>query len=129
MSTAPNLAAATSYFSGVQPIKYEGPQSKNPLAYRYYDKNRVVLGKRMEEQLRPAVCYWHSFAWNGHDIFGAGRCDRRWNQGARKKEPAGAKMDAALYFFPRLGAPFYRSHGVGAMPAASNIKEHVNHLA
>src|SRR4051795_6529623 len=104
MSTAPNLAAATSYFSGVQPIKYEGPQSKNPLAFRYYDKNRVVLGKRMEEHLRPAVCYWHSFAWNGHDIFGAGTFDRPWNQGAMNHEAAWAKMDAAFDFFTRLGA-------------------------
>ena len=58
------------YFHGVDPIRFEGPQSHNPLAFRWYDKDRMVLGKRMEEQLRFAVCYWHSFSWNGFDPFG-----------------------------------------------------------
>ena len=60
-----------SYFGSIAPIKYEGPESENPLAYRYYDKNRLVLGKSMADHLRPAVCYWHTFAWGGSDgVFG-----------------------------------------------------------
>jgi xylose isomerase len=81
MSTAQPLPATTSYFGAVPPIKYEGLKSDNPLAFRYYNKDQLVLGKRMEDLLRPAVCYWHSFAWNGHDIFGAGTFDRPWNAG------------------------------------------------
>ena len=72
MSSPAPVAKAAAYFGGVQPIKFEGLKSDNPLAFRYYNKDQMVLGKRMEEQLRPAVCYWHSFAWNGHDIFGQG---------------------------------------------------------
>ena len=57
-------------FEGIAPVRFEGEKSANPIAFRHYDPNRVVLGKRMEDQLRFAVCYWHSFAWNGFDVFG-----------------------------------------------------------
>ena len=81
MSSAQPLAKPASYFGSVAPIKFEGLKSDNPLAFRYYNKDQIVLGKRMEDLLRPAVCYWHSFAWNGHDIFGQGTFDRPWNAG------------------------------------------------
>jgi xylose isomerase len=58
----------TEFFPDVQPIRYEGPDAQNDLAYRYYDPDRIVLGKRMEEQLRIAVCYWHSFNWPGRRL-------------------------------------------------------------
>ena len=99
MSTAQPLPATTSYFGAVPPIKYEGLKSENPLAFRYYNKDQVVLGKRMEDLLRPAVCYWHSFAWNGHDIFGLGTFDRPWNAGVMDKDAAWMKMDAAFDFY------------------------------
>ena len=83
----------------------------------------------MEDLLRPAVCYWHSFAWNGHDIFGQGTFDRPWNAGVMDQAAAWAKMDAAFDFFTTLGTPFYCFHDVDAMPAAANIKEHVANLA
>ena len=66
------------FFSGIEPIRYEGPQTENPLAFRWYDKKRIVLGKSIEDHLRCAVCYWHTFAWPGSDIFGAGTFDRPW---------------------------------------------------
>jgi hypothetical protein len=91
MSTAQPLPATTSYFGAVPPIKFEGLKSDNPLAFRYYNKDQVVLGKRMEDLLRPAVCYWHSFAWNGHDIFGAGTFDRPWNAGRWTRLPPGRR--------------------------------------
>ena len=96
------------YFSAVPPIRYEGPTTQNPLAYRWYDKDRLVLGKRMEDHLRWAVCYWHSFAWPGSDIFGQGLFDRPWRPG-QPVTPALAqiKLDAAFDFFQRLGAPFF----------------------
>ena len=129
MSTAQPLPATTSYFGAVPPIKFEGLKSDNPLAFRYYNKDQLVLGKRMEDLLRPAVCYWHSFAWNGHDIFGAGTFDRPWNAGVMDQAAAWMKMDAAFDFFTRLGAPFYCFHDVDAMPTAANIKEHVANFA
>ena len=67
------------FFSSVSdPIPYEGPDSDNPLAFRWYDRDRVVRGRTMEEQLRFAVCYWHSFNWPGNDVFGLGTFDRPW---------------------------------------------------
>ena len=66
------------YFRGVEQVRFEGVESKNPLAFRYYDKDRMVLGRRMEDHLRPAVCYWHSFCWDGADIFGAPAFHRPW---------------------------------------------------
>src|SRR5690606_26022638 len=129
MSSAARLQSATSYFAVVDPIRYEGPDTDNPLAFRWYDKDRIVLGKRVEDHLRPAVCYWHSFAWDGHDILVAGTFQRPWNQGPMTEEAAWVKMDAAFDFFTRLGTPFYCFHDVDAMPAASNIREYVQNLA
>ena len=71
----------TSYFNSISPIQYEGSASKNPLAFKWYDKNRLVLGKSMQAQLRFAACYWHSFCWNGFDPFGyEGTFERPWHK-------------------------------------------------
>ncbi|MEY4762525.1 MAG: hypothetical protein RLZZ200_2381, partial [Pseudomonadota bacterium] len=64
-----------SIFRDIAPIQYEGPQSANPMAFRWYDRNRVVLGRTMEAHLRMAVCYWHTFCWDGFDVFGRGTFD------------------------------------------------------
>ncbi|MES1156845.1 MAG: xylose isomerase [Alphaproteobacteria bacterium] len=118
------------YFQGVSaPIKYEGPDSKNPLAYRFYDKDRMVLGKRMEEHLRIAICYWHSFCWDGVDIFGAGTFHRPWLAGVMNREAAFQKMDVAFEFFKKIGTPFYCFHDVDVMAAANSLKEHTNNFA
>ena len=61
---------SSGFFGNQQPIRFEGPESRNPLAFRYYDPGRKVLGKRMEDHFRFAVCYWHSFSWPGGDPFG-----------------------------------------------------------
>jgi xylose isomerase len=129
MSSAAPLQQPTSYFSGVEPVRYEGPKSDNPLAFRHYDKNRMVLGKRMEDHLRPAICYWHSFCWDGTDVFGGGTFSRPWLQGAMTQEAASAKMDAAFDFFSRMGVPYYTFHDVDVMATATNPKEHVNNMA
>ena len=106
------------FFTDVQsPIKYEGPDTTNELAYRYYDPDRIVLGKRMEDQLRMAVCYWHSFAWPGNDVFGSGTFDRPWMDAAMDPMAAARmKMDAAFEFFLKLGLPFYCFHDVDIAP-------------
>ena len=78
----------TTFFDSVDAIRYEGPDSDNPLAFRWYDADRVVLGRTMAEHLRFGVCYWHSFAWDGMDIFGSGTMDRPWNPSSRATPPA-----------------------------------------
>jgi xylose isomerase len=65
-----------SLFAQVPPIRYEGPETENPLAYRWYDRSRMVLGRTMEEHLRMAVCYWHTFCWDDFDVFGRGTFER-----------------------------------------------------
>jgi xylose isomerase len=105
-----------SYFAEIPPVRFEGAETRNPLAYRYYDKDRVVGGKRMEDHLRWAVSYWHSFNWPGSDVFGSGTFERPWAPGQPvTRELADAKLDAAFDFFSRLGAPFFCFHDVDAM--------------
>jgi xylose isomerase len=109
-------------------VRYEGPESDNPLAFRWYDADRVVAGRRMEDHLRLAVCYWHSFAWDGFDIFGAGTLDRPWhpNQAPPGLDPMDAarhKMAAAFEFFTKLGVPFYCFHDRDIAPEAGSFKE------
>ncbi len=112
------------FFVDVPTIGYEGPESDNPLAFRWYDKDRVVLGKRMEDHLRFGVCYWHSFNWNGSDIFGAGTFDRPWL--AADGDPmahAATKMEAAFEFFEKLGAPFFSFHDRDIAPEGDTFAE------
>jgi xylose isomerase len=118
----------TSYFSAVPAIRYEGPDSRNPLAYRWYDKDRLIRGKRMEDHLRPAVCYWHSFCWDGSDVFGEGTFRRPWNS-MTGQEMAEAKLDVAFEFITKLGVPFFSFHDVDVMAPAANIREHVSNFA
>ncbi|MCK9552223.1 MAG: xylose isomerase, partial [Aquamicrobium sp.] len=69
---------STGFFGDIEPIRYEGPESTNPLAYRFYDPDEIVQGKRLEDHLRFAVAYWHSFAWPGGDPFGGQTFERPW---------------------------------------------------
>ena len=115
------------FFQGIAPIKFEGKTSTNPLAFRYYDKDRMVLGKSMDEHLRCAVCYWHTFAWPGCDVFGAGTFDRPWYKGADPIEAAELKLKVAFEFFEKLGAPFYAFHDRDIAPEGATLKEsHAN---
>jgi xylose isomerase len=99
------------YFEKVRPIRFEGLDSDNPLAFRWYDKNRQVLGKSMADQLRFAVCYWHNFSWNGFDPFGyEGTFERPWHAIAGVKEQALAKAEVAFDFFKKLDVPYYCFH-------------------
>jgi len=118
-----------SIFRDITPIRYEGPQSTNPLAFRWYDPKRVVLGKSMAEQLRMAVCYWHTFCWDGFDVFGRGTFDRPWHRGANDQRAAEHKLDEAFEFFTRLGLPYFCFHDVDVMAQANTIREHVEHFA
>jgi xylose isomerase len=120
---------SASYFADIEPIKFEGLESTNPLSYRYYDKNRVVMGKTMAEHLRMAVCYWHTFCWDGFDVFGAGTFNRPWHGGPIDQARADHKLDEAFEFFTRLGLPYFCFHDVDVMAHATTIKEHVENFA
>lgn len=103
-------------------IPYAGEGGEGDLAYRVYDPDRVVLGKRMEDQMRVAVCYWHSFTWPGSDVFGTGTFDRPWI-GDDSREAARTKMDAAFEFISKLGVPFYCFHDVDIAPTGDTLAE------
>jgi xylose isomerase len=120
---------ADSIFRAIAPIRFEGPQSTNPLAFRWYDRTRVVRGRTMEDHLRMAVCYWHTFCWDGFDVFGRGTFDRPWHRGAVDQRAAEHKLDEAFGFFTRLGLPYFCFHDVDVMAQAATIREHVENLA
>ena len=107
-----------SFFSDVSaPIPFGGSGSTDPLAFKVYEPDRLVLGKRMEDHLRIAVCLWHSFAWPGSDVFGSGTFDRPWND--PRLEPmlaAEAKLDAVFEFLEKLGVPFFCFHDRDVSP-------------
>jgi xylose isomerase len=98
-------------------IEFGGLGSSDPLAYRIYEPDRLVLGKRMEDHLRIAVCLWHSFNWPGSDVFGVGTFDRPWlTPGAEPMDAARAKIDAAFEFIGKLGVPFFTFHDRDVAP-------------
>ena len=116
-------------FEAFDKVPYEGPGATRALAFRHYDPGRKVLGKTMAEHLRVAVCYWHSFAWPGADIFGEGTFDRPWKPGApATQEMAELKALNAFTFFEKLGAPFYTFHDVDAMANAPTPRDYVANL-
>src|ERR1700690_2951383 len=121
----------TAFFPDVAPIKFEGPESRNPLAFRWYDPDRVVLGKSMRDHFRFAVCYWHTLCWPGSDMFGPGTFGRPW-QSADTVETATQKLEVAFEFFQKLGAPFFCFHDADVVPLGNSLKEgwaNLDHMA
>jgi xylose isomerase len=112
---------STGFFGDIAPVRHEGPDSDNPLAYRHYDKDEVVLGKRMEDNLRFAVAYWHSFAWQGGDPFGGQTFQRPWF--GDTMEHAKLKADVAFEMFSLLGVPFYCFHDADVRPEGATFAE------
>lgn len=117
------------YFKGIGQIQYEGPQSDNPLAYRWYDENRVVAGKTLKEHLRFAVAYWHSFCGSGADPFGEATHIFPWNEKADAVERAKDKMDAAFELITKLNFPYYCFHDVDLVDYGNNVLENESRLA
>lgn len=111
------------YFPGVNKIEYEGPDSDNPFAFKYYDENRVVAGKTLKEHFKFAVCYWHTFCGKGHDPFGPGPLNFPWDEPNDAIGRAHAKMDAAFEFITKLGAPYYCFHDVDLVEEGDSRKE------
>ncbi|MEP7053318.1 MAG: xylose isomerase [Pseudomonadota bacterium] len=118
-----------SYFQHIEPIRYAGTASTSPLSFRHYDPARLVLGKRMDEHLRLAVCYWHSFVWPGSDVFGSGTFQRPWHVPGDALELAKHKADAAFDFFRRLGTPFYTFHDTDVAPEGNSLSEYARNLS
>lgn len=116
------------YFDQLDRVRYEGSKSSNPLAFRHYNPDELVLGKRMEEHLRFAACYWHTFCWNGADMFGVGAFNRPWQQPGEALALAKRKADVAFEFFHKLHVPFYCFHDVDVSEGAS-LKEYINNFA
>ncbi|MGV7206320.1 xylose isomerase [Oxalobacteraceae bacterium A2-2] len=112
-----------SIFDGIAPVRYEGEDSDNPLAFRYYDRDRIVLGRRMEDQLRVAACYWHNFCWTGLDPFGGQTFQRPWFEGGAPLALAEHKAAEAFEFLRRLGAPFYCFHDRDVAPEGATPRE------
>ena len=106
------------------PIGFGGISSSDPLTFKVYDPDRMVLGKRMEDQLRIAVCLWHSFNWPGSDVFGAGTFDRPWL--APDGDPmaaAATKLEAAFEFLSKLGVPYFCFHDRDVSPEGASFAE------
>lgn len=117
---------SSGFFGDIEKIRYEGPDSDNPLAFRHYNPDEIVLGKRMEDHLRFAVAYWHTFAWEGGDPFGGRTFDRPWF--SNDLEAAKLKADVAFEFFSLLGAPFYCFHDADVRPEGKNFAENTKYL-
>jgi len=98
------------YFKGIGQIKFEGQESRNPLAFKWYDENRVVAGKTMKDHLRFAVAYWHTFCGTGGDPFGPGTQIFPWDAPADVMDAAKARMDAAFEFITKMNIPYYCFH-------------------
>ncbi len=116
------------YFKSVGQIKYEGLQSDNPLAYRWYDENKVVAGKPLKEWLRFACAYWHSFCGSGADPFGEATHLFPWNEKADAVERAKDKADAAFEFITKLGLPYYCFHDVDVVDYTNDVNENDKRL-
>ena len=110
-------------FKNIQKIEYEGAGSKNPLAFKFYDANRIVGGKTMKEQLRVAMAWWHGMCATGSDMFGPGTADKSFGAVPGTMEHAKAKVDAGFEFISKLGVDFFCFHDVDLVPEADNIAE------
>ncbi len=113
----------TKFYSIIDPIKYEGPDSKNALAYRWYNPKQKVLGKSMAEHLRFAVCYWHTLCWPGTDPFGAETFNRPWHHMADPMAAAATKADVMFETLRLLGVDYFTFHDLDIAPEGKSLKE------
>ncbi len=117
---------SSDYFKDIAPVTYEGADSTNPMAFHHYDKDEVVMGKRMEDHLRFGIAYWHSFAWPGGDPFGGQTFERPWF--GDTMELARLKADAAFEMFRLLDAPYFCFHDLDVRPEGETFAESVANL-
>ncbi len=122
------VTGSKEYFPGIGQIKFEGRESDNPLAFRWYDESQVVAGKTMKEHLRFAVCYWHTFCGTGGDPFGPGTKAFPWLAGKDAGTRAKNKMDAAFEFITKMGVPYYCFHDFDLVEEGGTFAESTKRL-
>ncbi|MBO9592870.1 MAG: xylose isomerase [Niabella sp.] len=122
------LTGTTEYFKGIGPVTFEGLESDNPLAFRWYDATRVVAGRPLKDWLRFACSYWHSFNGNGSDPFGGPTHFFAWDQRSDVLDRARDKMDAAFEFFTKMSLPFYCFHDVDLVDYENDVAENERRL-
>ncbi|SMC55145.1 xylose isomerase [Primorskyibacter flagellatus] len=115
------------FFDAIAPVAYEGPDSTNPMAFHHYNPDELVMGKRMEDHLRFAVAYWHSFAWEGGDPFGGQTFIRPWHP-QDSMANAKSKADAAFEMFRILGQPYFCFHDADVRPEGNSFAENLKGL-
>ncbi len=112
------------YFTEIkEKIPFEGRKSSNPLAFKFYDEDKIILGKSMKEHLRFAVAFWHTLKGNGADMFGAPVWTRKWNKYKSSMDNAKATMEAGFEFFKKLSVPYWCFHDIDIAPAGENFRE------
>ena len=116
------------YFPGIGKIPFEGKASDNPLAFKFYDAGKMIGGKTMEQHLRFAACYWHTFCATGADPFGPGTQVFAWDEPADPMQAARDRMDAAFEFFTKLGVPYYCFHDRDMAPEGNSVAESERNL-
>ncbi|MDR0895098.1 MAG: xylose isomerase, partial [Prevotellaceae bacterium] len=120
--------ATKEYFPEIGKIKFEGKESKNPLAFRYYDAEKIIMGKPMKEWLKFAMAWWHTLCAEGSDQFGPGTKSFPWNGHAYKLIAARNKMDAGFEFMQKMGIEYYCFHDVDLVDEADTIEEYETNL-
>lgn len=123
-----NTIMSDLFFPEIDKIKFEGKDSNNPLAFKYYDENRVIGGKSMKEHFRFAIAYWHSFCATGNDPFGPGTIVHKWDKSNDPIQRAKDKMDAAFEFIQKIGAPFYCFHDIDLIDEGDSIATYEKHM-
>lgn len=112
------------YFPNIGKIPFEGKDSDNPLAFRFYDENRIIAGKTMKEHFKFSIAYWHSFCGTGGDPFGPGTIAHPWDASADPIQRAKDKMDAAFEFITKIGAPYYCFHDLDLIDEGPSLAEY-----
>ncbi|MFI3281478.1 MAG: xylose isomerase [Rikenellaceae bacterium] len=120
--------AQKEYFPQIGKIKFEGKESKNPMAYRYYDPEKVVYGRKMKDWFRFAMAWWHTLCAEGSDQFGGGTIDHPWNEGESALERAKNKMDAGFEFMQKVGIEYYCFHDIDLIEEAATAEEYEANL-
>ncbi|MCF7960549.1 MAG: xylose isomerase [Pirellula sp.] len=112
-----------SYFPEIRTIQYEGPQSRNPLAFRWYNPSELIEGKSMKDHLRFSIVYWHTMRGTGSDPFGPGTAIRPWDDGSNSVENALRRVEVAFEIFQKLDAPYYAFHDRDVSPEGGSLRE------
>lgn len=116
------------YFPNIDKIPFEGKESDNPLAFRFYDENRIIAGKTMKEHFKFSIAYWHSFCGTGGDPFGPGTQRHPWDVAPDPIQRAKDKMDAAFEFITKIGAPYYCFHDIDLIDEGPTLGEYENRM-